>query len=257
VISKTRDTTETTPHDLTKRPNTALDISNKRFNLPFEMAKSDDREPGNLNDATRGRLLEAAGEVFADQGFKAATVRDICTKAGANVAAVNYHFGGKEGLYKAVFRHAHRCAVGQAEQAVMMAQGVTGEERLAIFVRGFLMNIFAEGQAAWHGKLMTREMTEPTAAMDELAREDIRPRANLLEGICREVLGKGATTELAQFCARSVIGQLIFYHHARPVIERLFPDFDYSPAAIAKVADHVTKFSIAGMRHYRAKGGDA
>src|SRR3954463_12065808 len=182
------------------------------------MAKSEEGQPETINDATRGRLLEAAGEVFADQGFKAATVREICAKAGANVAAVNYHFGGKEGLYKAVFRHAHRCAVGQAEQAVMFSQVKNAEERLGMFVRGFLMNIFCEGQAAWHGKLMTREMTEPTEALDELAREDIRPRADLLEGICRDVLGKGATTELAQFCARSVIGQMIFYHLARPVI---------------------------------------
>ena len=56
--------------------------------------------------------------------------------------------------------------------------------------------------------------------MDELAREDIRPRAAVLEGICRELLGRGATVELAQFCARSVIGQMLFYYHARPVIER-------------------------------------
>lgn len=211
-------------------------------------------QPGHLSDATRGRLLEAAGEVFAEQGFKAATVREICTKAGANVAAVNYHFGGKEGLYKAVFRHAHRCAVGEAEQAVLMAQGPSPEEKMSLFVRGFLANIFAEGQAAWHGKLMSREMAEPTAAMDELAREDIRPRAAVLESICRELLGRGATLELSQFCARSVIGQMIFYYHARPLIERIFPDFDYGPAGIAAVAEHVTRFSLAGIKHYRQGG---
>jgi AcrR family transcriptional regulator len=207
------------------------------------------------SDATRLRLIEAAGEVFADQGFKAATVRDICTKAGANVAAVNYHFGGKEGLYNAVFRHAHRCAVGGAEEAVAQAQNKSAEERLALFVRGFLSNIFCEGQAAWHGKLMTREMAEPTSAMDELAKEEIRPRACLIEGICRELLGKGATKDQAEFCARSVIGQMVFYHHARPVIERIFPDFDYGPAGIDKVASHVTRFSLAAIHCYRKQQG--
>src|SRR3954468_15221922 len=90
----------------------------------------------NLSEATRTRLIEAAGKVFAEQGFKAATVRDICTAAGANVAAVNYHFGGKEGLYAAVLRFAHRKAVGQSDNAAAALVGKTPEERLAAFVGG-------------------------------------------------------------------------------------------------------------------------
>ena len=64
------------------------------------------------HDKTRQRLLEAAGEIFAEQGFRQTTVRDICARAGANVAAVNYHFGDKEKLYSEVLRFAHGCAVG-------------------------------------------------------------------------------------------------------------------------------------------------
>ena len=56
---------------------------------------------------TRNRLLNAAGEVFAEKGFKSATVRAICDRAGANIAAVNYHFGDKEHLYSEVLRFAH------------------------------------------------------------------------------------------------------------------------------------------------------
>ena len=203
------------------------------------------------SEATRLRLIEAAGAVFAAEGFKTATVRDICARAGANIAAVNYHFGGKEGLYSAVFRHAHRCAVGQAEQAVGAAADAPAEQRLTLYIRGFLANIFAEGKSAWHGKLMTREMFEPTAALDDLVREEIHPRACLLRDICQELLGRGTAVERAEFCARSVIGQMLFYYHARPVIERIFPDFDYGPAGIARVAEHVTRFSLAALRGYR------
>ena len=61
--------------------------------------------PHNSNSIeTEKRLLEAAGEIFAHYGYRAATVRQICEKAGANLAAVNYHFGDKEGLYLAVLR---------------------------------------------------------------------------------------------------------------------------------------------------------
>ena len=50
--------------------------------------------------ATRRALLDAAADVFAESGFRCATTREICRRAGANVAAINYHFGGKEGLSK-------------------------------------------------------------------------------------------------------------------------------------------------------------
>src|SRR5713101_107359 len=53
----------------------------------------------NPPDATQGRVLEAAGQVFADKGFEGATVREICQKAGVNIAAVNYYFRDKERLY--------------------------------------------------------------------------------------------------------------------------------------------------------------
>ena len=53
---------------------------------------------------TRERLLKAAAQLFADRGFKKVTVRDICRAARANVAAVNYHFGDKSGLYREVLQ---------------------------------------------------------------------------------------------------------------------------------------------------------
>ena len=59
------------------------------------------------DQSTRRRLLEAAGQVFAEKGFDRATGKEICARAAANTAAVNYHFGGMEGLYVAVVREAH------------------------------------------------------------------------------------------------------------------------------------------------------
>ena len=58
-------------------------------------------------DETRQRLLDTAGEVFAEKGFQAATVRQICGMAGVNIAAINYHFGDKERLYIEAVKHAH------------------------------------------------------------------------------------------------------------------------------------------------------
>ena len=74
---------------------------------------------------TRNRLIEAAGEVFAEQGFRNATVRDICDRAGANLASVNYHFQSKEQLYATVLRHAHGCSVDQYPPTCGLGQHAT------------------------------------------------------------------------------------------------------------------------------------
>jgi AcrR family transcriptional regulator len=205
---------------------------------------------GSVNIETRQRLLEAAGEIFAEQGFHNATVRDVCQRAGANIAAVNYHFGDKEGLYTAVLRYAHQCATEKysPEMGVASKSDAPAEQRLQMFVRSFLRHIFDDGQPAWHGKLMSREMMEPTQALEVLVKEEIRPRAELLESIVRELLGRRATPERVRLCARSIIGQCVFYHHARPVIMRLDPHQRFGPQDIERVADHVTQFSLAALQ---------
>ena len=52
---------------------------------------------------TVGRILDAAEQLFADKGFAETSLRLITSKAGVNLAAVNYHFGSKKSLIQAVF----------------------------------------------------------------------------------------------------------------------------------------------------------
>ena len=85
-------------------------------------------------DATREKLIEAAGEVFAEQGYAAATVRDICTLAGANVAAINYHFGDKRGLYAEVLKRMTRTALIEKGH-VALERNASPEEILRGFIR--------------------------------------------------------------------------------------------------------------------------
>src|SRR5580693_1138195 len=105
---------------------------------------------------TRQRLLEAGGEVFAAKGFKAATVREICRKAGANVASVNYHFGDKEKLYVEVLRFSHACAIDRHPPTFGVNDTSHPEDRLRAFIVSFVHRMFDTGRPAWHGKLMSR-----------------------------------------------------------------------------------------------------
>ena len=93
----------------------------------------DDRER-----ETRERLIESATRLFAERGFAKVTVREICKAARANVAAVNYHFGGKNGLYQEIVQSAIRTMHGTTQEIQKAGEGRAAEEQLRIFVRIFL-----------------------------------------------------------------------------------------------------------------------
>jgi TetR/AcrR family transcriptional regulator, regulator of cefoperazone and chloramphenicol sensitivity len=202
------------------------------------------------DDATRHQLLEAAGAVFAETGFRAATVREICRRARANIAAVNYHFGDKEMLYAEVLRHSQQKAVEKYPPLLDVGPDAAPEKKLRAFVLSLLLRIFDKGATAWHGKLMSREMIEPTAALDSLVEERIRPMAAHLQKIIAEILGCPPKDERVRLCSFSVVSQCVFYHHCQPVVLRLFPKQAFDHDGIARLADHITCFSLAAMKNF-------
>src|SRR5688572_19991256 len=114
------------------------------------------------SEETRRRLVEAAGEVFAEDGFHGATVRAIAARADTNLAAINYHFRDKEGLYQAVLGHAC-CKTGSNLSRFEAAEGVPAERRLAMLLRGAVEEMLRTRNHPWIPKLMAREKAAPTA----------------------------------------------------------------------------------------------
>ncbi|MGH7145896.1 MAG: CerR family C-terminal domain-containing protein [Planctomycetota bacterium] len=213
--------------------------------------KSEPADP--TSDATRARLLEAAGEIFAQQGFRVATVRQICRRAKANVASVNYHFGDKAGLYAEVLRYAHTCANERFPVDRGLAPDSPAADRLRGFVRAFVERQFDEGRSAWLTQLMQREMMEPTEALDRLAQNQFRPMFERLQALVRELLGKGAGTREVQLGAMSVLGQCLFHTLARSVIERVAGTEHYNAKIVTELTEHITRFSLAALRGYRVE----
>lgn len=210
---------------------------------------------------TKSRLLEAAGQVFADAGYKNATIREICQRASANIAAVNYHFGDKEGLYRAVLDYAANCALEKYPIGGGADPASPPQARLAIFIRTYLSRLLDEGRPAWHGKLISREMVEPTQALAILADTFARPQYHRLSGIVAELLniapgvpGEG-NDEMIRRCAASIVGQCLFYKHCRPMINILMPEQAYDAASLATLADHITAFSLGAIESIRTARG--
>ncbi len=207
------------------------------------------RAPAKSLDETRQQLLQAAGEVFAETGFRAATIREICGRAGANVAAVNYHFGDKETLYLEALRYAHGKSLEKHPPLQGLAEDAPAEQKLRAFIHSFLLRIFDKGPTSWHGKLISREMIEPTGALDSLVEERIRPMATQLWKIIAEILDCPMNDERVWCYGFSVVSQCVFFHHCRPVVSRLFPkQVPQDVAGIERLAKHIADFSLAAMK---------
>jgi AcrR family transcriptional regulator len=215
-------------------------------------------KPAGTAGDTRERLIEAGGAVFSEAGYRAATVREIVARSGgANLAAVNYHFGDKEGLYAAVLQHYAKESLSKYPPHGGLHPEAGPEEALHAFVRSFLLRVFDQGQQAVHGKMMAWEMIEPTAALRGLVDQMIRPLYGRLCALVRAIAGPTAGAAAVERAAKSIVGQCLFYKHCAPVLRLLdgrLPDLRDVPA----LADHIVSFSLSGIRDLgaaRRKGG--
>ena len=198
-------------------------------------------------DEPRERILSAAGREFAERGYEAATVRDICLAAGVNVAAVNYYFGDKQRLYVESVKHAHEQRAGQVPLPEW-AEGTPPARKLHDFISNFLERMLGFGQPPWQVRLMMREVLLPTDACRELVQDYVRPRFELLLAILDELVdGRLAPTELRQV-ALSIIGQCFLYRVAGDVVGMLVPREELeSHHALEPLANHVTRYALAAL----------
>ena len=194
---------------------------------------------------TRRRLLHAACEVFAEKGYQKAKVADICRRAGANVASVNYYFGTKSSLYKEAWHH----ALNAFEEPVLPeAAVVSPRKRLRAFIRNLVRNFAADSDAGRFSRLYLMEMVTPTGLIQEAWHETIEPRRRRLHRLIRDVMGPGGGDLDVLFCELSIINQ------CRTLVTVKGSDLEYmlgrplSPALIEQLAEHIADFSLAGIQ---------
>jgi TetR/AcrR family transcriptional regulator, regulator of cefoperazone and chloramphenicol sensitivity len=197
-------------------------------------------------DTTRERIVEAAGEIFAEKGFDATTVRDICQRAEANIAAVNYYFGDKQRLYVEAVMRAHRWRMERA-RLPEWTSNTTPQEKLADFVVTFVRRIRTGPENTWHTRLIMREMMNPREACVELVQQSIRPQFEILQGVLRELLPNETSEEKLHLMAFSIVGQCLFYHFADPVVRNLVTGEEYADYDVDKLAGHIAEFSLAAI----------
>jgi len=202
---------------------------------------------------TRERILSAATDVFTEHGFQKTTIREICARAGVNVAAVNYHFGSKENLYKEVCLR----ALGLSDRAPRHGQDLPSsappQQQLERFIRSFLFEVLDQSKQPFAGKIMVWEMREPSGVFEFIIDEVIKPHHERLCDIVSAILGPGADVETVKQCVFSIVGQCLHYRYGRKTMQRLYPDLPLTPEGIDRIASHITRFSLAALRGIAAE----
>lgn len=198
------------------------------------------------DQATRDRLLSVAAHRFAEHGFARVSVRDICRDAHANVAAVNYHFGGKTGLYQAVMD----AAIGTMQATTAAARdagaGLDGRQRLAAFVRTFVHRVVGLRRESWIHQLMMRELSDPTPMLDRVASDVLRPRLSYL---CQAMADATGMRPDHPAVIRSAVSLTSQFHGLiwGEIMRKVAPGYEPSPERLEEIADHITRFSLGGL----------
>jgi len=199
--------------------------------------------PAAADHETRQRLLEVAQRLFAEHGFQDVSIRDICKEANANVAAVNYYFRDKWALYLEVIRINVEFSKKLSDMAHDAGPGKSPEERLHHYIRTILHHTLRDGQC-WQGRLMAREMADPSPALDVIFKEAIRPNSERVAALVAEIMGVPRTDHRVNGCVGSIQTQI--YGLANPVAKRFVPEF--TPEVIDGIARHIAEFSLGGIR---------
>jgi TetR/AcrR family transcriptional regulator, regulator of cefoperazone and chloramphenicol sensitivity len=202
-------------------------------------------EPRQTNGAaTREKLIEAAGETFAEKGLHGALIRDITQRAGANIAAVNYHFHDKDGLYAAVLRRAYEGYLGAVGHP-LTAESPEGRIRqiLVAIMRSRRM------RPEWETRLLGRELFQPTAAAEQM-QDLLHPAVQRFAAAVREIR-PDLDEQAVMLAVAGIVARLLFHTHHEHMTRRMFPDVPQP--SFEMLVDHIVGFSLAALHGLAAQ----
>lgn len=196
---------------------------------------------------TRTRLIEVGGQVFARYGFSLATGKDICRAAGVNPAAINYHFGGVEALYREVLREVVDRMVGADELSQKVAATDRPREKLRALIGFFVQALTGPLAASWEVRVLAREIVTP--AFPTLLEKELQQRMTIVKAIVADVMELEPAHPAVAIGYVSVMAPcLLLLIGDRGRFERVFPSLKIAPAEHEAITERLVQTAYGGLR---------
>lgn len=200
---------------------------------------------------SRERLLDEAEMLFAQKGFEGVSVREITRAAHCNLAAVNYYFGNKENLYLEVFRNRWMPRARRIQESFRQSLKGEGHQSLNHIIQclalAFLKGPLSEAERKCHHQLMAREMAQPTAALEMLAEQIMRPFFRELTDMIRPLIPEGIQEEELMLSAMGIFAMILYFGFGRVAVTRLL-GCEYDETLRKRLSSYIADFSIGGLQ---------
>jgi len=220
-------------------------MSNRRTALA---AVARPRSRPDFRQRTRAELLESAGQVFAEKGFDRATGKEICERAGANAAAINYYFGGMDCLYTAVLEEAHQRFVPLETLSAAIAGTKDARAKLQAIIELGVDKLMGPAPSSWMFRVLGREIVAPSPAIETLLEKQGLPKGRIARSIVGEIMGLPEDhPAVARGCISVLAPMLMLFIADRRTLKRMLRSVGWRPADRKTLARHALQFSLAGL----------
>ncbi|WP_437882183.1 TetR/AcrR family transcriptional regulator [Pseudomonas sp. LRF_L74] len=195
-------------------------------------------------EATRTRILENAGRLFAQTGFAETTSKAIAAEAEVDLASINYHFGSRTGLYQVVLAEAHRRVISLDDLVQIAKRECTEEEKLRAILT-LLVNAAQVGHG-WHSGVLAREVLAPSSHLQVLFNEELQPKLAVILNILSEITAIPANHPALLRCLISTAAPCLMLLVAGNGLPGPAPVVLAMPEE--ELISHLYNFTIAGLR---------
>ncbi len=198
------------------------------------------------SQVTRERIMKAAERLFAERGYDGTSIRAIVARARVNQAAINYHFAGKDGLYREVLRAAFRGLTEHQLAHAGEASAMSREEALAAFIRRQLRPLLARDEASRHIRIFNWESVRPTPVFRKLLSEETSPFMGLTTDLVRRFLPEADPRTLV-VAAIWLLGQCSIFVRNREQLAGPPVELALEESSVGWLAQTISRWTIGGL----------